>query len=261
MLLIDSHSHFDDPRLDACRKQDYLDARNSGVMQQVIPAITKNSWPRVQNICRRYTGLFAAFGLHPYFLKDHQNKHLDDLKIWLSANRAVALGECGLDYFDKNLDRKIQKYFFREQLAIAKECGLPVILHANHATEDVILHLRLSGVSRGVVHSFNGSPEQAKRLIDLGFLLSFGGVITYPKASKLRSLVSRLPLDSLMIETDAPDQPGYRHNGELNKPAYLVDVFESVCALRPEPIEDLASRLNKNAQELFQLPSISNQVG
>lgn len=258
MLLIDSHSHFDDPRLDSSREQDYKEAHNNGVLQQVIPAVSFNSWHRVRDICSKYSGLFAAYGLHPHFLKEHQNDHLDALKDWLTDNHAVALGECGLDYFDKTSDRKKQVHYFREQLTIAKERALPVILHANRATEDVIKHLRESGNHTGVVHSFNGSIEQAKRLIDIGFLMSFGGVITYPRASKLRAIVKYLPLDSLMIETDAPDQPGIRHKGELNKPAYLHDIFTTVCELRSEPAVDLAARLNRNARDLFQLPAMND---
>lgn len=256
MLLIDSHSHFDDPRLDVSRDQDYRDAHNKGVLQQVIPAVSKGSWPRLRDICIKYPGLFAAYGLHPYFLKEHQNEHLDALKEWLSHNNAVALGECGLDYVDKTLDRNTQTHYFREQLLIAKDCGLPVILHANRATEDVIQHCRETGNHSGVVHSFNGSFEQAKRLINLGLFLSFGGVITYRRASKIRGLISKLPLDSLMIETDTPDQPGAKHKGELNKPAYLVDVFAAICELRPEHPTTLAEQLNKNARELFQLPAM-----
>lgn len=261
MLLIDSHSHFDDPRLDNSREQDYKDARCKGVLQQIVPAISYSSWPRVRDICDHYPGLFAAYGLHPYFLEEHQNEHLDALSNWLAENHAVALGECGLDYYDKTLDRRKQIHYFREQLAIAKERSLPVILHANRATEDVIQHLRESGSHTGVVHSFNGSLEQAKRLIDLGLLLSFGGVITYPRASKLRSIVKNIPIESLMIETDAPDQPGIKHRGGLNKPAYLPDIFNTVGELRSEPTLELAERLNKNARDLFQLPMFDDYAG
>ena len=256
--LIDSHSHFDDPRLDACREESYAEALAAGVVQQVIPAVSANTWQRVKTLCRTFTGLYPAYGLHPMFMAEHESRHLDALTDWLHKENAVAVGECGLDYFIGNPDKAAQKRIFSGQLQIAAELSLPAIIHANRAVEDVIIELKNSPLRRGVVHSYNGSRQQAERLIELGFKMSFGGAITYDRAKKLRELVKTLPLDSLLLETDAPDQPPAGHHRQLNKPAYLQEIFTAFCQLREEPADRIASRLNTNAADLFTLPAIGS---
>jgi len=136
-------------------------------------------------------------------------------------------------------------------LALAAKLSLPVIVHALQAVEDVILSIKRNAPTRGVVHSFNGSQQQASQLIDLGYLLSFGGAATYPRAKKIRRLIQSLPAESILIETDAPDQPGYKYQGQRNEPAFLTEVMQTVAELRGERPESTAFQCNLNAENLF----------
>lgn len=177
--LFDSHVHLDAAEFDVDRGEVLRAARAAGVTGMLIPAIVASAWR--------------------------------SLRDWLSSNTASAVGECGLDFHDVSLDLERQLHFLREQLQLAREFGLPLVLHARGAFEQVILELqrfiREHGALCGVVHSFSGSVEQAKRLWEMGFLIGIGGPLTYPRARRLRGLVATMPLEYLLLETDAPDQP------------------------------------------------------
>jgi len=252
--LIDSHVHIDDNRL-AMDLPDVLSrARNAGVVAQVVPAIHAGNWATIKALCQEHDDLYACYGLHPCFMKHHTAEHTHELAAWLGREKPVALGECGLDYAVANLDKAAQQRVFAAQLALAREFRLPVVIHAHKAVEDVIRMVRASGHYKGLVHSFNGSQQQAHRLIDLGYKLSFGGAITYSRATRLRELISKLPLESMVLETDAPDQPDSSHNGERNEPAYLVDIWQQISELRKESADEIAEATTQTAAELFGLP-------
>lgn len=188
------------------------------------------------------------------FLHAHRAEHLVSLRQWLERERPVAVGECGLDYFVEGLDRDQQQRYFVEQLRLAREFDLPVIVHARRAVDAVIEAIRQIGGLRGVVHSFPGSPEQARQLWRLGFMLGIGGPVTYERAARLRRLVASMPIEHLLLETDAPDQPGAGHQGERNEPARLVEVCEAVAALRGVDVAEIAVSTTRNAVRLFKLP-------
>ncbi len=253
-MLIDSHVHFDDKRFDEDRDAVYQRAKQAGVIAMIMPAITAESWPKTKQISDQYENIFPAYGLHPYFIDQHKPEHLDQLKDWIKKEQPVAVGECGLDYFLPELDQKKQKSFFEAQLKIAKEFDLPVIIHARSAVEDVINLIRKSGHNKGMIHSYNGSLQQAKQLIDLGYCLSFGGAVTYTRAKKLRALIKELPLDSLLIETDAPDQPDADHKDQRNEPGFITEVLDTFAELRSETKEKIAQQTIQNAISLFNLP-------
>ncbi len=252
--LIDSHVHSDDERLQADRPDVIQRARAADVIAQVVPATCQRLWPQTRQTCAEYPDLHACYGLHPCFMSEHEDAHITELAQWLGRERPVAVGECGLDYFIQKPDRLRQQGLFAAQLALAREFDLPIVIHARKAVEDVIKHIRSAGHYQGLVHSFNGSAEQAHRLIDLGYRLSFGGAITYTRATRLRALVAELPLDAILLETDAPDQPDSGHEGQRNEPAWLVDVWGAVARLRDESAQTIAERTTRNAIELFRLP-------
>lgn len=249
--LIDTHSHFDDAWFDDDRSHVLEQAQANHVMIQIVPAISAHFWERLHKICQQYPGLYPAYGLHPMYLTEHRMEHLQALETWITRENPVAVGECGLDYFVKNLDRNEQKKYFLAQLHIAKTANLPLIIHARRAVEDVIQCLKQVPNSRGVVHSYAGSLQQAKQLMDLGYYVSFGGPITYPNATKLRKLVQDLPLECILLETDSPDQPLFSHRGERNEPAYLTEVLETVAHLRQQNVADVAKITTNNALTLF----------
>ena len=161
------------------------------------------------------------------------------------------MGECGLDYFVEGLDPERQRHFFQGQLELARDFDLPLVLHARRAVDEVILRLRRTGGLRGVVHSWSGSEEQARQLFELGFHLGIGGPVTFERARRLRRTVASMPIEFLLLETDAPDQPGAGHRGERNEPAYLPEVLAVVAELRGESPEAIAAATTANAQRLF----------
>lgn len=255
--LIDSHVHTDDDRFKNDRLSVLEAARAANVIAQVVPGISRRLWPRIKAVCEQHHDLYACYGLHPCFHDEHETGDIDDLAVWIGREKPVAIGECGLDYFIGGADKARQQHLFSAQLALAREFDLPVVIHARKAVEDVIRMIRSSGHYRGMVHSFNGSRQQATRLIDLGYKLSFGGAVTFERAKRLRELVAQLPLDALLLETDAPDQPDASRNGQRNEPAYLVSVWESISMLRGETANDIALATTANAVELFRLPVIA----
>ena len=255
MHLIDSHCHLDAPEFDADRAAVLADARAAGVVAQVIPAVTAASWPGLRELCAREPDLFPSYGLHPMFLAEHRRGHLDALNAWVQREQPVAVGEFGLDFFLESLDPAEQQHYFESQLAIAAEAGLPVILHARRAVEATLLALkRYRGRLRGVVHSYAGSEEQARQLFDLGFLLGIGGPVTYPRAQRLRTLVATMPIEFLLLESDAPDQPLMPYRGQRNLPSRVGEVATCIAALRGDSAEAIAAATTGNALRLFALP-------
>ncbi|MET0067784.1 MAG: TatD family hydrolase [Candidatus Thiodiazotropha sp.] len=251
--LIDAHCHFDDASFDPDRDEALQRAHASGVREQVIPAVIAAWWPRIRDMCREHTGLYPSYGLHPMYLGDHRESHLEALQQWIERERPVAIGECGLDFYIPDPQPARQQFYFEGQLQLARQFDLPVIIHARRAVEEVINTLRRYPGVRGMLHSYSGSEQQARRLIDLGFFLSFGGPLTYPRAQRLHRLVENLPLQALMLETDSPDQPNCNHRGERNEPARLTEVLDQFSRLRSESRETIAEQTRSNTYRLFRL--------
>lgn len=255
--LVDTHVHLDVDEFDADRDAVIARARAAGVVAQVVPAIDARGWPRVREVCAAHADVHAAYGLHPMFLDRHEDAHLDALREWIARERPVAVGECGLDHFVDGLDRDRQRALFDAQLRIARDADLPVIVHARRAVDDVIAAIRRVGGLRGVVHSFAGSREQAEALWRLGFAIGLGGPVTYPRARRLREIAATMPLEHLVLETDAPDQPDADHRGQRNEPARLVHVLHAIAALRDEEAAHIAACTTRNAARLFGLGDLA----
>jgi TatD DNase family protein len=254
LRLIDSHAHLDAAEFDADRKQMLERARAAGVSRIIVPAIHWANFAHVRELCAQSPGLHPAYGLHPMFLDVHRPEHLQTLAEWIERERPVAVGECGLDYFVAGLDADTQRLYFRHQLELARDFDLPLVVHARRAVDEVTNTIRAIGNLRGVVHSFSGSSEQARQLFKLGFLIGLGGPITYPRARRLREIVATMPIEFLLLETDAPDQPLQGHQGEPNEPARLVEVCACVAELRKTTPEEIAAATTQNARRLFRLP-------
>lgn len=250
-FLFDSHCHLDAAEFDADRDAVIARARAAGVTKQLVPAVEFAGWPKLRDLCRVNPDLLPAYGLHPMCLAQHTQAHLDALPEWIESERPCAVGEFGLDFFVDGLDPEIQRHYFARQLEIAREFDLPVVLHARKAVEETIASLRRIGGLRGVVHSYSGSEEQARQLFDLGFCLGIGGPLTYDRAQRLHRLVASMPLEFLLLETDAPDQPGSAHRGQRNEPAHLAEVLAKAAQLRNQTTESLAAATSANAERLF----------
>ncbi|MCW8890608.1 MAG: TatD family hydrolase [Sedimenticola sp.] len=256
MAFIDTHAHLDDPRFDADLTEVITRSLAIGIEQIIVPSIQASGWARLQQLSQQYTQLLPAYGLHPMFMHQHRRSHIAELHDWLNTHEAIAIGECGLDFYIPDPDKQEQQWFFEAQLALADEFQLPVIIHARKSVEQVIQTLRHFPTVTGVLHSFSGSQQQAEQLIEMGFLLGFGGPATYSRASRLHALIRWLPLSSLLLETDAPDQPDSTHRGERNEPAYLQRVIEAICSLKGISQPALEEATTTNAQRLFKLPLI-----
>lgn len=252
-MLVDTHCHLDDREFDADRDAVIRRARAAGVAWQVVPAVDAAGWPKLRDVCAADESLFPAYGLHPMLVADHRPQHLVELRRWIEREQPCAVGECGLDFYIEGLDRDQQKQYFDGQLEVARDFDLPVIVHARRAVDAVIASLRRVGGLRGVVHSFSGSEEQARQLWKLGFLLGLGGPVTYERANRLRKLAATMPIEHLLLETDAPDQPDATIRGQRNEPARLAVVLDEVAKLRDEDPEAIARATTANAQRLFGL--------
>jgi len=253
MKLIDSHCHLDDDRFDERRQQVIAQAAAVNVTRMVIPATTANRWEKVKQVCEVHDGLYPAYGLHPMFIEQHQVNHLRELDEWLEREQPIAVGECGIDFFDSRVDEKWQLQLFREQLQLANNHHLPLIVHVRKAMDEVISLLRKQAQFGGVVHSFSGSQQQAQQLHDIGFKLGIAATLSFERAQKLRKVVAAMPDDALLIESDAPDQPGANHRGQLNEPGFIVEHLQTMAELRNCGVEDLAATLNRNAESLFNI--------
>lgn len=253
MRLFDSHCHLDAAEFDADRAEVLARARLAGISEQLVPAVDFAGWSKLRHICAHELGLHAVYGLHPMFLDQHRPEHLDALPGWIEREKPVAVGECGLDFLVEGLDPDQQRMYFRRQLEIARDFDLPVVLHARRAVEEVIATLRRIGGLRGVVHSYSGSEEQARQLFGMGFCLGIGGPITFERAQRLRRIVTTMPLECLLLETDAPDQPDASHRGQRNEPSLLPNVLRVVAELRGTLEDAIADATTANAKRLFRI--------
>ena len=254
LQLVDTHCHLDVPEFDADREAVVARARAAGVTRQIVPAIEASTWPALREACAQDPGLFPAYGLHPLLLASHREEHLRELRAWIERERPVAIGECGLDYWVEDLDRDLQSTYFDAQLRIARDFDLPVVVHARRAVDAVIAAIRRVGNLRGVIHSYPGSEQQARQLADLGFLIGIGGPVTYERANRVRRVAASVPIETLLLETDAPDQPNSDRRGERNEPACMTRVLEVIAELRNEEPTVIAEATTRNAERLFALP-------
>ncbi|MBI5937022.1 MAG: TatD family hydrolase [Betaproteobacteria bacterium] len=250
-FLVDTHSHLDAGEFDADRDAVYDRARAAQVTVQVVPAVTAANFVEVAATCRRYPGCLPAWGLHPMYLHVHHEKHLTELRRQIEQWRPVAVGEIGLDLFVPKLDYATQEFFYVEQLKLAKEFDLPVLLHCRRANDQILKHLRRYQLKGGIAHAFNGSPHQAEEFIKLGFKLGFGGAFTYPRANNLRRLAVDLPLAAIVLETDSPDiAPAWIGKGR-NEPAELARIAANLAELRGIDVEAVIEQTTQNARVLF----------
>jgi TatD DNase family protein len=256
-FFIDTHCHLDAAEFDADRDAVYAAAIAGGVDTLVIPSVSRDNFAAVAATCERYPGCLPAWGMHPMLLDVHHPEHLTDLRAQIERLRPVAIGEIGLDLFVKDLDYATQEFFYVEQLKIAQEYDLPVLLHCRKANDELLKHLRKIRVRGGIAHAFNGSPQQADEFIKLGFKLGFGGAFTWPRANNLRRLAVDLPLEAIVLETDSPDIPPVWIGRGRNAPGELPRIAQTLAELRGCDRDLIARQTRINACELLNLPLVS----
>ncbi|MBB1198902.1 metal-dependent hydrolase [Enterobacteriaceae bacterium 89] len=253
---IDTHCHFDFPPFVDDAEHSLARAAEAGVEKIIVPATESARFAGVLALAENHVPLYAALGLHPIVIEKHTDECLVQLAdcLKLKPKKLVAVGEIGLDLYRENPQFEHQQYILDEQLKLAKRFDLPVILHSRRTHDKLAMHLKRQNLPRtGVVHGFAGSLQQAERFIQLGYKIGVGGTITYPRASKTREVMARLPLSALLLETDAPDMPLNGYQGQPNRPEQAASVFQSLCELRPESPAEIAEKLANNAEKLFLL--------
>jgi TatD DNase family protein len=247
-MYIDTHCHLDLPPL-AEQLHDVLRrARQAGVHRFVVPGVTREGWRGIKALAATGNGIFPAYGIHPQLAHLADDTELEELSGYL-VNGAIAVGEIGLDYLAEEATREIQQEVFRRQLRLAVKLGLPVLIHCRGAFADLLRILRQEGGDRvgGLMHAFSGSPETARECISLGYYISVCGTITYGNARRPLRVVREIPLERLVLETDAPDISPEPHRGTPNEPAFLAESADVVAALKGVSLAELAAVTTANA--------------
>lgn len=224
----------------------------AGVGRFVVPGVGPEGWDDIMAFAAGDRRILAAPGIHPMNAEQCNEGKLRQLS--KLCGEAVAIGEIGLDYTGEDVSREVQQQAFRDQLRLAIRHGLPVLIHCRRAFQDLLGILREEGAERvgGVMHAFSGSPEIARDCINMGFLISIAGTVTYGNAVRPIEVVRRIPLDHLVLETDSPDMTPEPYRGRPNEPAFLVETAKKVAEIKGVPLEEVAAVTTSNAQSVFQ---------
>jgi TatD DNase family protein len=228
----------------------------------VIPAVTPGNFEQVVRLSIQNKHCSYALGIHPMFIDKAKAEDIAKLDTLISEtlqqkNKLVAIGEIGLDFFVTKENQALQEFYFKEQLLVAKKYDLPVILHVRSAIDDVLKHLRRIKLRSGIAHAFNGSMHQAEAFIALGFKLGFGGAMTYSRAKKIRALAQNLPLESIVLETDAPDmRPAWLEKNEKNSPKELSKIADVLAEIKRMPVSQIIEITRKNSIDV--LPKLAD---
>jgi len=253
MELFDTHCHIDFNDFDNDRDDVINSASKRGVNHILVPSVSQQAWLKTIAICQQYNSCQLALGLHPVFIDQHQPQHLLELDQLIEQHRPIAVGEIGLDYYRKDLDKDKQSLFFAKQLIIAKQHKLPVIIHNRKAHDDCLSMLKEFDINGGIIHAFNGSIQQAHHYIELGFLLGFGGMLTFNRSRKLHELAKQIPLTSIVLETDAPDMTVAQHKGSRNSPEYIPYIQQALSEIKSISQNDVAQITTDNANRLLKI--------
>lgn len=261
MKFVDTHCHLDFNRFDDDRDAVVARAAAAGVTRIVVPALDLTNCHTVLDLTDRYAGVFAAVGVHPNSSAEWQPTDIDAIRTLAQHPHVVAIGEIGVDYYWDKSPKATQHAAFAAQLALAAELDLPVIIHNREAGDDTVALMAASPLARraraGVMHSFSADAAIAKRALDLGFYLGFTGPLTFKKADDLRAVARLVPLDRVLIETDAPFLAPHPYRGKRNEPAYVVEVAKQLAALHDVSLDRIADITTANAERLFRLNAVN----
>lgn len=254
-MLIDSHVHLDDKRFNRDRDNIINSLKDNGIEMVInIGADLQTSIASV-SLAEKYQNVYAVVGVHPHSAKEVDNSTIEILKSFASREKVVAIGEIGLDYHYDNSPRDVQRKWFVEQLKLAKEVNLPVVIHTREAAQETfeILKEAQDGTLRGVLHCYSGSVEMALEYIKLGFYISIAGPVTFNNSRVLKEVVKAVPLDKLLVETDCPYLTPEPNRGKRNEPAYVKYVAGEIADIKGISFEELAKATNDNTKELFKI--------
>jgi TatD DNase family protein len=254
-MLIDSHAHLEMREFDADRDDAVRRAKEAGVDVIVTVGTNLRDCRKVLAIAARHEAVYAALGVHPHDVKGIDERTYDDIRKLVKQPKVVAYGEIGLDFYRNRSPRDVQIRCFGEQLELADEFDLPVIIHDRDAHAETLKMIGAwKGKKRGVVHCFSGDAAMAKKCLDMGFYISIPGPATYPKAEKILDVVRQVPLGRLLVETDAPYLTPQPHRGKRNEPAFVVHTARKIAEVKAVPFAEVAAATSQNARDLFDIP-------
>ncbi|MGB9870102.1 MAG: TatD family hydrolase [Anaerolineae bacterium] len=255
-MLVDSHAHLDFPEFEPDREAVIARARAVGVVAILNVGADLESSRASVALAQQYDFIYAAIGVHPHDAKTLTPTALEELRALARHPKVVAMGEIGLDYYRDLSPRPVQRQAFADQLALAAELGLPVVVHSRDALDDTLSILR-GWTGGGVLHSYSGGPERLQEVLAMGLHIGLSGPVTFPNAHRLRTVAATVPLDRLLIETDCPYLTPEPYRGRRNEPAYVWYVAGAVARARGMPAEEVARATAENAARLFRLPLLA----
>jgi TatD DNase family protein len=255
-MLIDTHAHLLDTRFDLDRENAIQRADGAGVKFLIEIGCERNQWHGAAEFASKHENIWCVLGIHPQNARDALDEDFKTLESKLSGNKIVGIGETGLDYHYKTTAPEIQEKAFIRHIQLAKKSGKPLVIHCRDAYPELmgILSVRYNGQKlAGVVHCFSGTPEDAVKLVSMGFMLGIDGPVTYPSAARLKNVVKDIPLEKLVIETDSPYLPPQNFRGKRNEPAYAAYVAEEISKIKNVSLETVSEVTTLNAKRLFSI--------
>ncbi|MCD6296044.1 MAG: TatD family hydrolase [Deltaproteobacteria bacterium] len=255
-MLIDSHAHLDMDDFDEDRDKVLERAAQGGITHIITMGIDRQSSIAAQKLAQKYDSVYSAVGYHPHSADGCETEDLDTLISMASEPGIVAWGEIGLDYYRGYSSPEAQQRIFSRQLEIADDLNLPVVIHDREAHDDVLETVKKmgKGKKKGVIHCFSGDIDLATAFLDLGYYISIPGTVTYKKAYQVKEVASTIPLETMLIETDAPFLAPVPKRGKRNEPAFVSFTAQEIARLRNIGFEEVAMRTSENATNLFGLP-------
>lgn len=256
MVFFDSHCHFDFSDFDQDRNAVWQQCNSQGIQYLTIPGVAPGQWDAARKIAQEYKNIYCAAGLHPWWIKNSEQNFAalsQGLREYVSLSKCVAIGECGLDAAIET-PLQLQHDVLDIHLQLAQEISVPLIIHCRKAHNELLQQLKHYRFGAGgVIHGFSGSYEMAMQYWAMGFRLGIGGTITYERANKTREAVKQLPIEAILLETDAPDMPIYGEQGKRNSPSNILIIANTLAGLRGESLGHIAAKTTRNAQQLFKI--------
>ncbi|GGA48652.1 TatD family hydrolase [Psychrobacillus lasiicapitis] len=254
-MFIDTHVHLNADQYDEDLQEVIDRALEANVMKMVVVGFDRKTIERAMKLADQYTFIYAVIGWHPVDAIDCTDEDLQWIEELAAHEKVVGIGETGLDYYWDKSPKEIQQTLFRKQIRLAQKVNLPIIIHNRDATEDVVRILKEEDayLTGGIMHCFGGSVETARQCIDMNFKISLGGPVTFKNAKKPKEVATEIPLEHLLIETDAPYLAPHPHRGKRNEPALVTLVAEEIARLKGLPIEQVAEATTNNAEQFFRI--------
>ncbi|AKG75158.1 TatD family hydrolase [Salinicoccus halodurans] len=252
-MLIDTHVHLNADQYDEDLEAVMQRAEEAGVEKMVVVGFDRKTIERTMELMEKYENVYGVIGWHPVDAVDCTDEDLDWIESLSVHEKIVGIGETGLDYHWEKSPHDVQKEVFKKQIALARRVKLPIIIHNRNATEDCIEILKSEGAHEigGIMHAFSGDESDADTIIDMNFYVSLGGPVTFKNAQEPKDIAVHVPIEKLLVETDAPFLTPHPYRGKRNEPAYVKLVAEKIAELRGMTYEDLAAQTTKNAETLF----------